>query len=93
MLFEKFSHFIDLEVELKEDFRSGLVEPLHSYTIHPKGITVMLSMFKTSQGSLQKKYDKLMKEAYQLSKVNPQESLRKQQEAQQVQIQLIQRTG
>lgn len=52
----------------------------------------MLSMFKTSRGSLQKKYDKLMKEAYHLSKVDPQESLRKQKEAQQVQLQLIQRT-
>ena len=52
----------------------------------------MLGLFKTSRGSLQKKYDKLMKEAYQLSKVNPQESLRKQQEAQQVQLQLIERT-
>ena len=52
----------------------------------------MLNLFKTSRGSLQKKYDKLIKEAYQLSKVNPQESLKKQQEAQKVQLELIQRT-
>ncbi len=53
----------------------------------------MLSIFKSSKGSLQKKYDKLMKEAYVLSKVNPQESLIKQKEAQQVQLQLIKRAS
>ena len=53
----------------------------------------MLNLFRSSTGSLQKKYDKLMKEAYVLSKVNPQESLRKQKEAQQVQLQLIQRAS
>lgn len=52
----------------------------------------MLNVFRTSRGSLQKKYDKLMKEAYQLSKVNPQESMLKQKEAQKVQLQLIERT-
>lgn len=50
----------------------------------------MLNLFKSSKvSSLQKKYDKLMKEAYDLSKSNPEESLRKQKEAQEVQRKLI----
>lgn len=50
----------------------------------------MLNMFKSSsRGSLQKKYDKLMKEAYHLSKVNAEESYKKQKEAQQIQLQII----
>lgn len=38
---------------------------------------------------MQKKYDRLMKEAYDLSKSNPEESLRKQKEAQQIQQKII----
>lgn len=38
---------------------------------------------------MQKKYDRLMKEAYDLSKSNPEESLRKQKEAQAVQQRII----
>lgn len=50
----------------------------------------MLNIFKTSKvNSLQKKYDRLMKEAYDLAKSNPDESLRKQKEAQQIQQQII----
>jgi len=50
----------------------------------------MLNIFKSSKvNSLQKKYDKLMKEAYDLSKSNPGESLKKQREAQEVQKRLI----
>lgn len=50
----------------------------------------MLKLFKTSKvSSLQKKYDRLMKEAYDLSRSNPDESLRKQQEAQAVQREII----
>ena len=38
---------------------------------------------------MQKKYDRLMKEAYDLSKSNPEESLRKQKEAQEIQRKII----
>lgn len=38
---------------------------------------------------MQKKYDRLMKEAYDLSKSNPEESLKKQKEAQEVQRRII----
>jgi len=38
---------------------------------------------------MQKKYDRLMKEAYDLSKSNPEESLKKQKEAQEIQRQII----
>ena len=50
----------------------------------------MLGLFKPPKSSLQKKYDKLMKEAYQLSKVDHQESLRIQKEAQKIRLQLNQ---
>ncbi|MEO9869840.1 Lacal_2735 family protein [Ekhidna sp.] len=50
----------------------------------------MINLFKSSKvSSLQKKYDKLMKEAYDLSKSNPEESLRKQKQAQEVQREII----
>ncbi|WP_370088137.1 Lacal_2735 family protein [Ekhidna sp.] len=50
----------------------------------------MIKFFRSSQvNSLQKKYDRLMKEAYELSKSNPDESLRKQKEAQEVKRKLI----
>ncbi|MEQ9466763.1 MAG: Lacal_2735 family protein [Ekhidna sp.] len=50
----------------------------------------MLKLFKTSKvNSLQKKYDRLMKEAYDLSRSNPDESLQKQKEAQEIQRQII----
>lgn len=50
----------------------------------------MLNLFKSSKvTSLQKKYDRLMKEAYDLSKSNPQASLEKQREAQQIQQKII----
>lgn len=53
-------------------------------------LLAMLSLFKSSKiSSLQKKYDKLMKEAYELSKSNPEASLQKQKEAQEIQRQLI----
>ncbi len=38
---------------------------------------------------MQKKYDRLMKEAYYLSKSNPEESLKKQKEAQEIQQKII----
>ena len=46
---------------------------------------------KNSTASLQKKYDTLMKEAYLLSKDNPEESRKKQEEAREVQKQLVAR--
>ncbi|MEP0985710.1 Lacal_2735 family protein [Ekhidna sp.] len=50
----------------------------------------MLNLFKrNSATSLQKKYDKLMKEAYVLSKSNPEESKKKQVEAQELQKLII----
>ncbi len=50
----------------------------------------MIKFFKQSKvDSLRKKYDKLMKEAYDLSKYNPDESLRKQKEAQEVQRKIL----
>jgi len=50
----------------------------------------MFKIFKTtSVSSLQRKYDKLMKEAYELSKSNPEESLKKQKEAQEIQKKII----
>ncbi|SNS42628.1 hypothetical protein SAMN05421640_0089 [Ekhidna lutea] len=50
----------------------------------------MLNLFKSSKvNSLQKKYDRLMKEAYDLSKSNPDESLQKQKEAQEIQRKII----
>ncbi len=50
----------------------------------------MLKLFKSSKvDSMQKKYDRLMKEAYDLSKSNPEESLRKQKEAQEIQRKII----
>ena len=50
----------------------------------------MLNLFKSSKiSTLQKKYDKLMKEAYALSKTNPEASLEKQKEAQEIQRKLI----
>ncbi|MEO9869842.1 Lacal_2735 family protein [Ekhidna sp.] len=44
---------------------------------------------KSKIESLQNKYDKLMKEAYVLSKANPQESLVKQKEAQEIHKQIL----
>ncbi|MEQ8906942.1 Lacal_2735 family protein [Ekhidna sp.] len=50
----------------------------------------MIKLFKTSKvNSLQKKYDRLMNEAYYLSKSNPEESFKKQQEAQEIQRKII----
>ncbi|MEO1255514.1 MAG: Lacal_2735 family protein [Bacteroidota bacterium] len=50
----------------------------------------MFKLFKpTSVSSLQRKYDKLMKEAYDLSKSNPDESTKKQKEAHEIHKQLI----
>ncbi|MEO9483065.1 MAG: Lacal_2735 family protein [Ekhidna sp.] len=50
----------------------------------------MIKLFKASKvTSLQKKYDKLMKEAYDLSKSNPEMSQQKQLEAQEIQRQII----
>jgi len=49
----------------------------------------MINLFGTSRSSLKKKYDKLVKEAYHLSKVDPEESLRIQKEAQKIQLELI----
>lgn len=50
----------------------------------------MLNFFKSSKiSSLQKKYDKLLKEAYDLSKVNPDASMEKQKEAQEIQRKMI----
>ena len=50
----------------------------------------MFKIFKSSNPiALQKKYDKLMKEAYDLSKVNPAESEKRQQEAREIQKKLI----
>lgn len=50
----------------------------------------MLHLFKRDKtGTLQKKYDRLMKEAYVLSKVNPEEGMKKQLEAQEIQKQII----
>ncbi|MEM0939323.1 MAG: Lacal_2735 family protein [Bacteroidota bacterium] len=50
----------------------------------------MLSLFKLyKKNSLQRKYHRLMKEAYDLSKVNPEESLKKQREAREIQLQII----
>ncbi|WP_425389509.1 Lacal_2735 family protein [Ekhidna sp.] len=50
----------------------------------------MLNLFKSSKVSaMQKKYDRLMKEAYYLSKSNPEESLKKQKEAQEIQQKII----
>ena len=50
----------------------------------------MFNIFKsTSVSSLQKKYEKLMKEAYELTRSNPTESKKKQEEAQEIQKQLI----
>ena len=52
----------------------------------------MINIFQTSKlSSLQKKYDRLMKEAYDLSKSNPEVSQQKQLEAQEVQRQIISR--
>lgn len=45
----------------------------------------MINLFKSSSlNSLQKKYDKLMKEAYDLSKTDPSSSQEKQAEAHQI---------
>ena len=50
----------------------------------------MFKIFKTTSiSSLQKKYDKLMKEAYELSKADPQKSQAKQLEAQELNKQII----
>lgn len=50
----------------------------------------MLGFFKKkSIDTLQKKYERLMKEAYVLSKANPEESKRKQSEAIEVRKQII----
>jgi len=50
----------------------------------------MFKIFKpASVSSLQKKYDKLMKEAYDLSKADPKASLKKQEEAQEIHKQII----
>lgn len=50
----------------------------------------MLNLFKSSKiSSLQKKYDKLMKEAYDLSKTNPADSQKKQLEAQEIRKKII----
>lgn len=50
----------------------------------------MLGFLKSSKiGSLQKKYDKLVKEAYDLSKSNPIESQKKQMEAQEIRKEII----
>ena len=50
----------------------------------------MFKIFKASNPATpQKKYDKLMKEAYDLSKVDPAESQKRQQEALAVQKKLI----
>jgi len=50
----------------------------------------MFKIFKSSNPiSLQKKYDKLMKEAYDLSKSNPTESQKRQQEALKIQKKLV----
>lgn len=50
----------------------------------------MLNLFKSSKiSSLQKKYDKLMKEAYDLSKSNPEKSLERQSQAQEIQLKMI----
>jgi ATP-dependent protease HslVU (ClpYQ) peptidase subunit len=50
----------------------------------------MLSLFKSAKiSSLQKKYDKLMKEAYDLSKSNPTDSQKKQLEAQEIRKKII----
>lgn len=53
----------------------------------------MLNMFKSrSRNALQKKYDRLIREAYQLSGSNPDESMLKQKEAQEIQLQIITRS-
>ena len=50
----------------------------------------MFKIFKSSNPiSLQKKYDKLMKEAYELSKLDPAESQKRHQEALEIQKKLI----
>ena len=53
----------------------------------------MFKLFKPANvRSLQKKYDKLTKEAYDLAKLNPEESVRKQKEAQEVHQKIIDMT-
>ena len=50
----------------------------------------MINFFKKNKvDSLRRKYDQLMKEAYDLSKSNPDESLNKQKEAQEVQRKIL----
>ena len=52
----------------------------------------MFGLFQKSKVALlQKKYDKLMREAYHLSKANPKASLQKQREAQEIHKQIINR--
>ncbi|WP_462253518.1 Lacal_2735 family protein [Ekhidna sp.] len=53
----------------------------------------MIKLFKQNRVSLlQKKYDKLMREAYDLARSNPAESQQKQIEAQEIQRQIIDKT-
>lgn len=50
----------------------------------------MLNFFKKSNvSSLQRKYDKLMHEAYVLSKANPDESMEKQKQALEIQREIL----
>ncbi len=53
----------------------------------------MIKLFKQSKiNSLQKKYDKLMKESYDLARSNPDQSQEKQLEAQAVKREIISQT-
>ena len=81
---EKFTRFTELVYYGSASF---LYSPVRNIK-HPN--TAMLNLFKSSKvSSMQKKYDRLMKEAYELSKSNPEESLKKQKEAQEIQRQII----
>lgn len=52
----------------------------------------MISLFKNSTHSLKKKYEKLTEEAYRLSKTNFNESLKLQKQAQEIHLQLFQKS-